>query len=280
MTMCLSHPLTRGLSLDDPRTTDIRRQIIESKPFLRQIYEQWYRQITAAVPARGGLAVELGSGAGFFQRFLPDVITSEVFVLPGLDLAFSALEMPFADASLRAITMVDVLHHLPQVERFFDEAARCLRVGGVVAMIEPWATTWSTLIYQNLHHEPFRPDARDWSFPSTGPLSGANGALPWIVFQRDRSIFESRFPSLKIRTLKPIMPFRYLVSGGVSMRTLMPGFLTPLWRGLEACLTPFNDALAMFAFIVLEKTDSLTSSAARRPRPGATWQRANRRRGG
>ena len=38
----LAHPLTRGRSIDDPVTTDLRRSIITSKPFLRAIYEDWY----------------------------------------------------------------------------------------------------------------------------------------------------------------------------------------------------------------------------------------------
>jgi hypothetical protein len=64
-------------------------------------------------------------------------------------------------------------------------------------MIEPWVSTLSRPIYTRLHHEPFNPDAKDWSFPDTGPLSGANGALPWIIFQRDRHHFESGSASLE-----------------------------------------------------------------------------------
>jgi len=45
-----------------------------------------------------------------------------------------------SDGSLRAIVMTDVLHHIPNVESFFAEAARCVRPGGVIVMIEPWLT--------------------------------------------------------------------------------------------------------------------------------------------
>ena len=34
----LAHPLLRGLDVDDPRTTTVRRQIIQDNRFLRQIY--------------------------------------------------------------------------------------------------------------------------------------------------------------------------------------------------------------------------------------------------
>ncbi len=90
--------------------------------------------------------------------------------------------------------MINVLHHLPEVQHFFREATHCMQSGGVISMIEPWLTPWSKPIYQNFHHEPFDDIADKWSVPSQGPLSGANGALPWILFHRDREQFELQFP--------------------------------------------------------------------------------------
>jgi hypothetical protein len=116
-------------------------------------------------------------------------------------------------------------------------------------MVEPWVSTWSRPIYTRLHHEPFNPDAADWTFPQSGPVSGANGALPWIIFERDRSAFEAEFPELEIETVRPFMPFRYLVSGGVSMRQLMPEATFPLWRGLER----WPRRWSMFAFVQLRR---------------------------
>ena len=120
-------------------------------------------------------------------------------------------------------------------------------------MIEPWVTSWSQFIYKRFHHEMFRPEAEDWSFPSTGPLSDANGAIPWIVFMRDRQIFESEFPNLVVDRIRPMLPFRYLVSGGVSMRSLMPAFTHWSWRRLEQILEPRMSSLAMFAFVSVRR---------------------------
>ena len=63
----LAHPLTRGLDLDDSRTTQLRNEIIMEKSFLRQIYEEWYKAISAALPAGDGSVLELGSGASFMS---------------------------------------------------------------------------------------------------------------------------------------------------------------------------------------------------------------------
>jgi SAM-dependent methyltransferase len=249
----LAHPLTRGRSIDDPVTTDLRRAIVTSKPFLRAIYDDWYRAILQRIPDGDGSVLELGSGAGFFEQFLPDVITSEVFECPGVKLVADARALPFSPGDLPGIVMTDVLHHIPDVAAFFREATRCLRSGGGVIMVEPWVTPWSRLIYTHLHHEPFEPQVERWDFPAKGPLSDANGALPWILFQRDRKRFESEFPGLRIQEIRPMMPFRYLVSGGVSMRALMPGFTTCLWKAIEKACEPQMKRLAMFSLISIRR---------------------------
>jgi hypothetical protein len=120
-------------------------------------------------------------------------------------------------------------------------------------MIEPWVSSWSRFVYTRFHHEPFRPEAEDWSFPSVGPLSGANGALPWIVFVRDRKRFEAEFPALAIEEIRPFLPFRYLLSGGVGMRSLMPDFTHSMWKGIERILAPQMHRLAMFAYVSLRR---------------------------
>ena len=245
----LAHPLTASLDLDDPRTSALRKQIIASKPFLKSIYDEWYRMLAAELPEGYGEVLEIGSGAGYCSQFIPGLITSEILACPGVRVVLDARKLPFADGSLRAIVMTNVLHHIPQVDRFLDEASRCLRPGGKILMIEPWVTPWSRFVYKRFHHEPFDPEAADWCFLSSGPLSGANGAIPWIAFARDRDKFESRFPELAIEQIRPFLPFRYLASGGVGLRSLMPGFTHGAWAAMERLLKSQWPALGMFAFV-------------------------------
>jgi len=249
----IEHPLTRGLDLDDPRTTDLRRQVIQRKPFLRSIYVDWYSQIAEALPESGGSVLEIGSGPGFLGEFVSGLITSDMFCSPGVRVVLDALHLPFAAGTLRGIAMTNVLHHVPDPRRFFSEAVHCVRPGGAIVMIEPWVTPWSRVIYKCLHHEPFDPEAKNWAFPSTGPLSGANGALPWILFERDRACFEQEFPQWSIELIAPLMPFQYIVSGGVSLRSLMPGWSAGLWRYLEKLVEGERGGMAMFARIVVRR---------------------------
>ena len=257
----LEHPLTREMDIDDPHTTQLRRRILHEKPFLHRIYVEWYTKIAASLsPAAPGTPVtrflELGSGAGFLRDFVPGLISSEVFYTPGIDIVLDGTALPFADSSLSGIAMTNVLHHLPQPRRFFAEAARCVQPGGVVAMVEPWVSPWSRWVYSRLHHEPFLPEAQEWEPPGNGPLSRANGALPWILFHRDRSQFERELPWWRIRTIEPMMPFRYLVSGGISLRSFAPARSFVLWRSLEKALdVRWREQLALFAHVVLERRE-------------------------
>lgn len=251
----LAHPLTidADIHLDNPETTNLHRTIIQSKPFLKSIYEEWYRLLAQWLPGGCAPVVELGSGAGFAEEFLPGLITSEVCFFPSVHIIFDGQAMPFRDARLRGVTMVNVLHHVPDVRRLFEEASRCLKPGGRVVAIEPWVSSWSRLVYTRLHHEPFDACSEEWAFPKGGRLSAANGALPWIVFERDRQRWEAEFPDLQVKLIRRIMPFRYLVSGGIATRNLMPSFFFPFWRGVERLLDPFMSRVAMFALIVIER---------------------------
>jgi SAM-dependent methyltransferase len=249
----LAHPLTRSLDLDDPSTTELRKQIILSKPFLKAIYDEWYTMLSQELPPGPGEVLELGSGGGYCGRFIPGLITSDVVPCSGAQVVVDAHWLPFAEGSLRAIIMTNVMHHMQDVSRFFAEACRCMRPGGRILMIEPWVTPWSRFVYSHFHHEPFHTEARDWSFPSAGPLSGANVAIPWVVFLRDRAKFEREFPTLLIEQIRPFLPFRYLLSGGVAMRSLMPGFTHSAWAGLERGLKGQMAHLGMFALIGLRR---------------------------
>lgn len=241
------------MDLDDPQTTVERRQILREKGFLRMIYQEWYSSLSEVLGDENTPVLEVGSGAGFMGDFIPHLISSDAIEIPGIEVTLDAGKLCFANESLGAIVMTNVLHHLPEPRSFFKEVARCLKPGGILAMTEPWVTSWSRLVYTRLHHEPFLPDSPGWEFESTGRLSGANGALPWIIFERDRQVFEANFPRLDILDVGLTMPFRYILSGGFSRITPMPKWLFAPWKNMESLLKPGFGFLAMFAQITVRK---------------------------
>jgi len=252
----LKLPEAKNISdLDGPGATLLHGKIIRNKPFLKKIYTDFYNQFRQAMPGgteREGVFVELGSGGGFVKEVIPGTVTSDIKKLPGTDMCFSALKMPFRDNAVSAFFMIGLLHHISDCRAFFEELGRCLKTGGKVVVIEPSGTPWSRFIHRNFHHEAFDPGG-DWGFEKGGPLSSSNLAIPSIIFFRDRKKFEKEFPLLEITRLRAHTPFRYLISGGLSMKQLLPSFTHSLFKGIEWILSPLNAFIGLFMTIELEK---------------------------
>lgn len=249
----LSHPATRGIDIDDPRLTVIRHRLLQQKKYLYRIYQDWYSLIKENLGNLNSTIIELGSGAGFLEKHIPQVVKTDIFFHPFIQLAMDGLKFPFPQNRLDAIVLLDVFHHLPNVEEFLDEADRTLKIGGRIIMIEPWVSKWSKKAYSMINHELMDANIKSWKFNSTGPLSGSNQALPWIVFKRDREKFYSDYPRLKIKNIQPMMPVRYILSGGLSTWISLPEFFYPLIKRFENLFEKQMDNWGMFALIVLEK---------------------------
>ncbi|MBN2523495.1 MAG: methyltransferase domain-containing protein [Bacteroidales bacterium] len=239
--------------LDSSERTLFHREIILNKPFLKKIYVEWYRTLVQEIRSvPDGKVVELGSGGGFLKNIVPSVITSDIIPLPHTDLTFSALQMPFQDSEVSVLFLLDTFHHIPDANQFLKESDRVLKKGGKIVMIEPANSAWGRFIYKNFHHEPFDENG-EWTIPGTGPMSGANGALPWIVFRRDVSLFADRFPDLKIESITYHTPLRYLLSGGVAYKAPFPGWSFGFFTLLDRVLLSLSQELSMFMTIRIVK---------------------------
>jgi len=252
--------------LDNPKNQDLIRRIFRRKSFLRAVYLHFYSQLLCRVPKNQSI-VEIGSGVGFFQQVCPQAIATDILPYRGLDLCLSGMQLPFQSESVGSYVMVDVFHHIPDPKRFLTEMGRCLQPSGRIVMIEPANTLFSRFIYTRFHHENFDPSPADscgecsgnspkgWLLPPGGPLSSANMALPWIVFCRDQDRFSRECPGLKVLEIKLMAPFQYIISGGLSLRQLLPGRAWPLVNELEKSLSPLLPWLAMFMVVVLGHRD-------------------------
>ena len=244
------------IPLDAPERTLKHKDIILSKPFLVKLYKEWYNTfVTECQSLPEGKIVELGSGGGFLKDLLPEVIASDILPLPTNDMTFSALEMPFEDGTVSGIFMIDTFHHIPDAELFLSEANRVLKENGKLIMIEPANSLWGRFIYTNFHHEPFNPKG-NWQIPDSGPMTGANGALPWIVFARDKSLFKAKFPNFEIEQVRYHTPLRYLLSGGVSFNQLVPDFSFPVFKGIDNLVSSLSKQFSMFMTIKIKKTSN------------------------
>src|SRR5262249_3224066 len=75
-----------------------------------------------------------------------------------------AAALPFADAAVDAVTMLDVLEHIPEPEEVLAEARRVLRPGGVLILSVPHKGLLAQLDSLNVY------SALRRRFPSLEPL--------------------------------------------------------------------------------------------------------------
>jgi SAM-dependent methyltransferase len=244
----LADPRFIGVEPGTPRFFALQRRIIAERPLLRESYDLWYRLLLederSVASDRAGLLVELGSGGGYFKDLCPSVVSTDV----GEGVAEHVVdgrELPFTDASVRALFMTHVFHHIPNVEAFLDEAARVLVPGGVIAMIEVPHTPFARVFFRRFHPEPYDDRAPAWGFEQSHSMLDANQALSWNVFFRDRARFEQRFPQLVLERADFLPWLGYLLSGGVTRRNLIPPLLVPILRRSHRWLRPTEQWMAV-----------------------------------
>jgi SAM-dependent methyltransferase len=257
MSLPFSHPRLKNLSMGDPEWFRAQLSVILTKPLVKSCYDLWYRKLLAdadSVPKEclHKPIVELGSGAGFVKTIRPDVIASDI--MPGCaEIVLDGRRLPFADGSIRAIFAAHVFHHIPDVERFFEESCRVLAPGGVISMVEVTHTPFARFFFSRIHPEPYNDRAQTWDFPEGHSMLDSNQALSWMVFFRDRRRFVKTFPQLRLESWTYLPWLSYLLSGGVNLRSFVPGFLTPVVRIADTLLKPLDGLFAVHWHITVRK---------------------------
>jgi SAM-dependent methyltransferase len=180
------------------------------------------------------------------------VIATDVVATPWAERVVDATALPFEDASVGNIVMVDVFHHLAAPQDFLREASRVLMSGGRVVMLEPWTSPLGYLFYKHVHHEdadrsvdpaaPFE-DGKD-------PMDG-NAALPELYFgTADRPCPQTRLRLVEVQKLPAIS---WLLSGGFQPVSLLPNALWPIAKALDSVAKPLARLVSLRALIVLER---------------------------
>lgn len=248
-------PTLDGVALGSEEWFEAQRSIIDARPLIKAAYDRWYGAMLADVATveHKGKILEIGSGSGYVKLLNPDVITSDV--VPGhADMIIDAESLPFEDRSLRGILLTHVFHHIPHIDKFLNEAQRALVPGGVISMIDVAHTPLSRLVFGKFHPEAYEHKAKSWELDTSGPYGGANQAMTWIVFKRDRAHFKQKYPGLRVEAVEYLPWLGYLLSGGATRRNFIPDAAVPLINGVDTLTSFLNPLCALHWHIRLRKS--------------------------
>lgn len=229
------------------------RKIWDTKASLRAVYLRWFRRVRERCAPRGPV-VEIGCGPGFFKRTYPEIVATDVTANPYADRIIDATALPFADGEVGSIVMIDVFHHLPDPSQFLREAARVLRPGGRVVMIEPWLGLAGRLLWTHVHHEECDlavDPASPWSSTHKDPMLG-NIALPFLFFRPAGHLERVGVP-LHVARREPFLGLAWWMSGGFQPLSLLPAFLTGTVEALDRVMSLPAFLTATRCLVVLEK---------------------------
>jgi SAM-dependent methyltransferase len=254
----LMEPDVAGVDVDSGERIVQHRRILLRKRMIREVFFELYT-LLATLDAEnfgpeGGKRVEIGSGSSLLKTMLPDIEQTDIVPCEGLDRVVDAMDMPYATGSLKAVFGIHCFHHFPDPYKFLSELARVSRIGGGAILIEPYFGPIASFVYERLFKDESFDKSASALMEHRGPMSGANQALSYIVFKRDREKFDAMFPALELVVMKPIENYlRYVVSGGVNFRQFLPDICIPILKGIETGLSPLKRWLALHHVIVIRK---------------------------
>ncbi|RYG38965.1 MAG: class I SAM-dependent methyltransferase [Burkholderiales bacterium] len=230
-------------------------QAWQKKASLRSVYGGLYAALKSRIPADGKI-LEIGAGSGHSRDFFSGMDITRLDILPGpwVDMVADAHDIPVPDESFDAIVMLDVLHHLADLPKFFAEVCRILRPGGRCVMIDPGITPISGAFYRAFHEEPVDMSVDPMTRQSYGPNKDpfdSNQALPTLLFavRRYREQFQQQFPDLKVVETRRISLFAYPMSGGFQPWSLLSGSTARALLKLESVLEPVLGRLMAFRIL-------------------------------
>lgn len=227
----------------------------EARPFLRRLYRDWYRLMRDCLASVDGPAVELGSGIGRLREIVPEARLTDVEPTRWSEEVVDAEALPYGDASVGNLVLLDVFHHLGRPAAFLDEARRVLERGGRVVIVDPYCSPLSAAAYRAFHHErtdlggePFDADAA----VAADPLA-SNQARATLAFFRRADEYARRWPELPIVERRLFSVVDYPLSGGFTRRTLVPAAAYGGLRRVERLLAPARRLAAFRCLVVLER---------------------------
>ncbi|MDQ3524006.1 MAG: class I SAM-dependent methyltransferase [Chloroflexota bacterium] len=254
-------PEVYGCEVDGSERLAAHKTVLQRKALIRDVFVEFHKVLMFLDRTHfsgTGQVIELGAGVYPVKESAPSVIATDVVSAPHLDFPLDACDLDLPDSSVRAFYLQNVFHHLPFPSRFFSELERTLVPGGGAIIIEPADGALASFLYPRLFaSEGYDKAALSWEAEIGGPMSGANQALSYVIFDRDADRFTGEHPRLEIVHRDVLGNWvRYLMSGGLNFRPLLPAWSAGLLRGLEWLLKPARRWVGLHKVVVIRKRES------------------------
>ena len=254
----LRDPSLDNIDVDGQNRLALHSKMLERKRMLREVFTAFHHlfcKLDRLFLTAKGFKIELGAGIAPMRDSYSEVLATDVVYGSHLDRVLNAEDMELDDCSVRVLFGQNCFHHFPHPDQFFNELDRVLVPGGGAILLEPYYGPFATFLFKRLFWtEGFDKAYPSWETPVIGPMNGANQALSYIVFVRDRVEFERKHPTLKIVHQELDGNYlKYLLSGGLNFRQLCPDAMGTFVDFVQWCLSPLNRWLSLHHVVVICK---------------------------
>lgn len=254
----LRDPNIKSIDVDGGDRYVVHSRMLAAKPMLKEVFTSFhhtFERLDTTFFSGTGARVEIGAGVTPMRQSYPDVMATDIVPGPGLDDVLDAEKMNLPDESVRVFFGQNCFHHFTNPSLFFQELERVVVPGGGAILLEPYYGFFAEFLFPRLFGtEVFDKKSASWETPTSGPMNGANQALSYIVFNRDRAEFERLFPNLHIVHQETCNNYMmYLLSGGLNFRQLWPNWAIPVLRFIQRLLSPLDRWYALHHITVIRK---------------------------
>lgn len=253
--------IVNNVNLNNNQRFEEHKKNLDKKKMLKSCYSDFYEEILEKEKkftknTSDNIRLELGSGVGFIKDFDKTIITSDVVSNQFTDIIVDANQIPFEKNKISSIFGIFCFHHFKDPFNFLKDIEEKLVVGGLCILIEPYYGVLARFIYKRIHKSEYFDQNEDFNFKVKDKTSmeKANQALSYIYFVKNREKFIENFPRLEIIHTSVFGNYlRFIFSGGLNFRKLLPDFLTEFIKIIEKIFFPLKKIFGIHYLIIIKK---------------------------
>jgi SAM-dependent methyltransferase len=257
--------IVNNINLNNNLRFKEHKKNLAQKKMLKSCYSDFYIEILKnekkfeKATQDKSLRIELGSGVGFIKEFDRTIITSDIIFNEFTDKIIDGNHIPYKENEINSIFGIFCFHHFKDPFNFIKDLEVKLKPGGLCILIEPYYGILANFIYKRIHESEYFDEKEDFKLKiqNKTAMEKANQALSYIYFVKNKKKFQENFPNLEVvRTLIFGNYLRFLFSGGLNFRKILPDFFIGPLKFIEKIFMPLKRVFGLHYLIVVRKLDS------------------------